>query len=319
MLTREEILGIYEAGPEAVIAVIQRLDYIIEKQASQISELEERVRVLEARLNQNSQNSSKPPSTDVFCNEKPKPKGRHTSNGKKAGGQKGHPGKTLEMVENPDSVIVHSPDCCENCGHHLEDTEVDDYERRQEAEIPPVKIIFNEHRCEIKKCPHCGKVNKGSFPESIKFPIQYGPRLLASIMYFRNYQLIPYERTCDLVEDVYGIRISPATIKRAEKECFQKLELFEKAVMERLLVSHSAHCDETGMRILGTKWWLHVVSNSLWTYYFAHPKRGTEAMDRIPSAIQGNSSVDDGLAANYLVFKPCNGGGSPPPSWCTTL
>ena len=102
MLTREEILGIYEAGPEAVIAVIQRLDYIIEKQASQIAELEERVRVLEARLNQNSQNSSKPPSTDVFCNEKPKPKGRHTSSGKKAGGQKGHPGKTLEMVENPD-------------------------------------------------------------------------------------------------------------------------------------------------------------------------------------------------------------------------
>jgi len=70
MLTREEILVIYEAGPEAVIALIQRLETIIEKQASQISELEERVRVLEARLNQNSQNSSKPPSTDTFCKRK---------------------------------------------------------------------------------------------------------------------------------------------------------------------------------------------------------------------------------------------------------
>jgi hypothetical protein len=68
MLTREEILEIYKAGPEAVIAVIQRLESIIEKQASQIAELEERVRVLEARLNLNSQNSSKPPSSDVFCN-----------------------------------------------------------------------------------------------------------------------------------------------------------------------------------------------------------------------------------------------------------
>jgi transposase len=28
---------------------------------------------------------------------------------------------------------------------------------------------------------------------------------------------------CDLVEDFYGIRISPATIKRVEKECFQNL------------------------------------------------------------------------------------------------
>ena len=53
-------------------------------------------------MNQNSQNSSKPPSTDVFCSEKPKPKSSRTISGKKAGGQKGHPGKTLEMVENPD-------------------------------------------------------------------------------------------------------------------------------------------------------------------------------------------------------------------------
>jgi transposase len=93
--------------------------------------------------------------------------------------------------------------------------------------------------------------------------------------------LLPYERTCDLVEDFYGIRISPATIRRAEKECFQNLEPFEKAAMEHLLTSHSAHCDETGMRVLGTKWWLHVVSNNLWTYYFPHPKRGTEAMDAL--------------------------------------
>jgi transposase len=33
------------------------------------------------------------------------------------------------------------------------------------------------------------------------------------------------------------------------------------------------------MRVLGKKWWLHVVSNNLWTFYFPHPKRGIEAMD----------------------------------------
>ena len=110
--------------------------------------------------------------------------------------------------------------------------------------------------------------------------------------------MIPYERTCDLVEDFYGIRISPATIKRAEKECFQKLEPFEKAAMEHLLESHAAHCDETGMRVLGTKWWLHVVSNSLWTYYFPHPKRGTEAMDALGFLPKYNGvAVHDGFAS----------------------
>jgi len=63
MFTHEAILVIYEAGPEAVISVIQRLE-TIKKQAIQIAELEESVKVLESRLNQNSRNSSKPSSTD---------------------------------------------------------------------------------------------------------------------------------------------------------------------------------------------------------------------------------------------------------------
>jgi len=138
MLTREEILEIYEAGPEAVITAFQRLESIIEKQASQSAEHEERVRVLEARLNQNSQNSSKPPSSDAFCNEKPKVKSRRSSNGKKPGGQKGHSGKTLEMTSNPDYIIIHSPLCCENCGHNLETTEVGSWMRGR-----PVVITQN--------------------------------------------------------------------------------------------------------------------------------------------------------------------------------
>jgi hypothetical protein len=101
MLTREEILAIYEAGPEAVISLIQRLEIIIEKQSIRIAELEERVRVLESRLNQNSRNSSKPPSTD-FIKEKPNPKSLRKNNGRKPGGQEGHQGATLEMVNDPD-------------------------------------------------------------------------------------------------------------------------------------------------------------------------------------------------------------------------
>lgn len=81
MFTREEILVIYETGPEAVISVIQRLETIIEKQAIQIAELEERVRFLESRLNQNNRNSSKPPSTD-FVYEKSNSKSLRKKSGK---------------------------------------------------------------------------------------------------------------------------------------------------------------------------------------------------------------------------------------------
>jgi hypothetical protein len=102
MLTREEILIIYDAGPEAVISAIQRLETIIEEQSIRIAELEERVKVLESRLNQNSRNSSRPPSTDFFVKEKPNPKSLRKKSGKKPGGQDGHPGTTLEMVDDPE-------------------------------------------------------------------------------------------------------------------------------------------------------------------------------------------------------------------------
>src|SRR5664279_2431971 len=61
----------------------------------------------------------------------------------------------------------------------------------------------------------------------------------------KTHQLIPYNRISDLFDDFYGIRISPATIKKAENECFNNLEHFEEAVMKQLLASHSVHCNET--------------------------------------------------------------------------
>jgi len=64
--SREEILALYEEGPEAIIAAMQTLCSIINKQAARIAELEERIESLENQINKNSRNSSKPPSTDTF-------------------------------------------------------------------------------------------------------------------------------------------------------------------------------------------------------------------------------------------------------------
>jgi transposase len=94
MLTREEILSLCASNPE-VIAYIVSLE-------SQIKELTERLLALESRLNQNSRNSSRPPSTDYFVKEKPNPKSLRKKSGKKPGGQDGHPGTTLEMVDDPE-------------------------------------------------------------------------------------------------------------------------------------------------------------------------------------------------------------------------
>jgi len=271
-MEREEILTIYEAGPEAVIILINQL-------TSRIAELEERIKSLEERLNKNSSNSSKPPSTDAYATKKPKPKSRRIKSGKKVGGQKGHPGTTLRMVDNPDEIVIHKVDQCSHCHTSLEDKEAKDYERRQTFDIPPVRLYSTEDRAEIKLCPKCGHINTADFPEDVTQSVQYGLRLRAFAVYLHDYQLIPYDRSCELLSDVYGCEISPATLIRAENECFESLEEFENVIKDALLQSPVIHSDETGVKIKGIRNWLHVACTANMTYYFAHPKRGSEAMD----------------------------------------
>jgi transposase len=270
-MEREEILALCASIPE-VVAYIESLE-------SQIKELSERLQALEARLNQNSRNSSKPPSTDFFIKEKPNPKSRRQKSDKKPGGQEGHSGTTLDMVVNPDEIIEHSLDYCEECGSTLENVKVESYEVRQVFDIPPVKLIVTEHRSQIKTCVHCGKLNKAVFPESVKYPVQYGPNILASAVYCKNFQFIPYDRICEFFNDIMGIKICPATIIKAEKECFQNLEEFESLVQEKLKASPVINCDETGMRVEGKRHWLHVASNDKYTCYLVRQKRGSEATD----------------------------------------
>lgn len=94
MLSRDEILALCAFQPE-VLAYIKSLE-------TQVKELTERLIILESRINQNSHNSSRPPSTDFFVKEKPNPNSRRKKSGKKPGGQDGHQGTTLEMVDNPE-------------------------------------------------------------------------------------------------------------------------------------------------------------------------------------------------------------------------
>ena len=59
------------------------------------------VTLMADRLNLNSRNSSKPPSSDPNREKKPRKKGD-----RKPGGQNGHTGRTLKKVDDPDKVEV---------------------------------------------------------------------------------------------------------------------------------------------------------------------------------------------------------------------
>ena len=170
---RDQILHFVLTDPQAATDLILDLYMTVQKQAEKIEELEGRIEELEAQLKQNSRNSSRPPSTDTF---KTKPKSLRKKSGKKPGGQKNHKGKTLQMVEDPNEIVVHPVSTC-NCGHSLQNIEPEKIVRRQVFDIPPVEMIATEHQAEVKICPICGRRNTGVFPPHVTNTTQYGPNL----------------------------------------------------------------------------------------------------------------------------------------------
>jgi len=261
----------------SLLATIAELKGQIEKQSAGISELKERVKSLEDQQSKNSRNSSKPPSTDNFI----KPKSLRRRSGRSPGGQKGHPGHTLKMVENPEHIVPHQVFACKGCGFPLKETEATGYEKRQMFDLPPIRVETTEHRTEKKRCPYCGYLNKATFPEEVQHPVQYGPHLKAIAVYLSQYQLLPYERTSELFSDLFNHQLSQATLVNANKRCYKILEPVEEKIKEEIIASPVVHFDETGLHINAKREWLHVASTKTLTFYGAHAKRGGEATNEI--------------------------------------
>ncbi|VAX37271.1 hypothetical protein MNBD_PLANCTO02-1281, partial [hydrothermal vent metagenome] len=145
--------------------------------------------------------------------------------------------------------------------------EATDVRCRQVIDIPPLKLEVTEHRAETKECPGCGCCNVANFPEEAKTSVQYGSRIKALLVYLNQYQLVPYDRTCELVKDLFSQTISQGTLYNWNKESFRNLESTEEQIRQAILASVVAHFDETGLRSEGKLHWLHAASTDRFTYY----------------------------------------------------
>lgn len=166
----------YNDGINAVIALLNGIYSKLETVTEELvdikeenKKLNERVSDLEARLNKNSGNSSKPPSSD----ELKKPRNMREKSGKRTGGQPGHEGRTLNKVENPDEVIEYKVPGDYDCGCDLNNVN-HTKKTRQIFDIPKVKIRVTKHVTYEVVCSKCGKVHKTDFPPEVTQPTQYG-------------------------------------------------------------------------------------------------------------------------------------------------
>jgi transposase len=276
-ITREVVGRAYDQGREAVLELF---DLMLAQQLALAARVEE----LERRAATDSHNSSKPPSSDPpgsHPSPSPRTKSLRKPSGKKSGGQPGHLGSTLKMVEHPDRLEVHFPDACQACGESLKEAPVVDVEKRQVFDLPKVLFEVTEHQVESRRCG-CGKTTCGSFPEGVAAPVQYGPRLRAVAVYLSQYQLVPMERISDALADVFGCEgFSEGTLDSALDECHQSLAAVEEKIKEGLRQAEVAHFDETGLEVKGKLHWLHVACTERLTHYGWAGQRGPAGADTL--------------------------------------
>lgn len=215
---------------------------------------EQRLADLEARLNQNSTNSSKPPSSDPPAVKRAPPK---SPSAKKAGGQYGHAKVQRALVDHPDTIRECKPTACRNCQQPLHGDDPQPL-RHQVWDVPPVRPIVTEFRRHRLTCPRCGLTTCGSAPAG-----QDGPRLKAACVLLTGAYRLSKAKAARLLTDLFSIPLCAGQVCATEAEVGKQLQ----PVVDELLAGcrqQPANVDETSM---GRGRWLWVMVTAVATVY----------------------------------------------------
>jgi transposase len=260
--------------------------------------LQERVRELEARLAQNSTNSSKPPSSDPPGVVRPakKPKG------KKRGGQPGHRGhhRALLPAERVEEV-EHVPEACEHCGYALAGAEEGrPVHAHQVVELPPVRAEVKEHRMVCLRCPKCSKLTRAPLPAEVGRK-HFGPRLTALAGLLIGHYRMSRRSAVDLLSRLLDV---PAPSLGSTEACTQEtsaaLEAAYGEARSEVRSSWWAGVDETPWKLQGKKMWLWVGVAQRATVFHLGRSRGAEELKEFLGDFKGIVSSDRWCA--YQIY-----------------
>jgi transposase len=255
-------------------------------------ELSEEMAKLKNQLGKNSTNSHKPSSTDYFFRKtvaiEPSDKAK--------GGQTGHIGNTLRMVESPDEIIMHEPTRC-TCGEDLSEIAKKIEQKRQMFDLPVIKFQVLEHQITSCNCPRCGRIVVAEFPQNITAPVQYGNRTKAFSVLLNNKCQVSFRKIAIVFESIAGQSINQTTLQNANNEAYWALESVEKSNIEDLKNAPVVRADETVVKIKGNFNFIHTVADEKTTHLWASNFRGSSAHIAGESPLMGfkNTVMHDRL------------------------
>ncbi len=264
--------------------------------------LREENSALQSCLKQNSNNSHKPPSSDGLSKKPGLPKAA----AKKTGGQKGHTGTTLRMVEQPDEVVVHHAISCPCCNKKFSGADVTSIiQKRQVFDIPKPRMEVTEHQLGMITC--CGQRLYGAFPEKVSQPVQYGSRIKALSVLLNNDYKLPLQKIEQLMRDLWGCSFNESTVVNTNAGMYDSLQVVEQEIRANILATKLAHFDETGMRVSKKLHWFHAASTEMFTSLFVHSHRGKAAPESEDSLLKDYTHrAVHGCWATYFKENPKN-------------
>ncbi len=74
------------------------------------------------------------------------------------------------------------------------------------------KTEGTKHQVKYKHCGRCKKTVHSPFPETVVAPVPYGPNIRSGSVYYQNPHFLPEDRLQTLFWDMYGLKISTATL-----------------------------------------------------------------------------------------------------------
>lgn len=269
-MERSEAEAIYDSGRERCVEVVIELAGMLGRVQGQCERLEERVRRLEEQLRKDSSNSSSPPSQDppasraerrAVAREEAKQWAKREGE-RKPGAQPGHEGSGRKLLDEDqiDEIVEHYPAVCEGCGHEFSEEagELSErFGRHQVADLPPVAVIWCEHRTHRLRCPCCGERTTARLPPGVGASL-FGPGLQAAVVSLTARNRVSRRDMSELAADLFGLPLSAGAVDQICQRGAAALARPHEQLVEKVLASGAVNIDETG-------WFTAHEGRTMWT------------------------------------------------------
>lgn len=266
---------------------------------TRVQTMETELAALRERVNKNSRNSSRPPSSDGPAGSAKT--GQQTPSKRKRGGQKGHPGTTRKLV--PIEAVKESfdlvPDICACCGLELTGIDPEPY-RHQVTEIPPVVAQVNEYRLHTLTCQQCGVETRAELPAGVPQG-GFGPRMQAMVSLSSGHYHLSKRKTRELMADFFQADISFSSVPTLEQRTSELLAEPVTEAHEYVKQQAVVHMDETGWKQAAQRAWLWVAATQWVSVFLVRLQRsGQVAREILGDSFQGITNSDRWSAYNWL-------------------